>query len=103
MAKKVSQQICAKFPVLNKSRFKFSPSLSLNFFQFFHFLLLYSYIDNNILNLSILTTIMSSAPATNYKVADISLAAFGRKDIELSENEMPGLMYIRKSTVHLNH
>lgn len=34
--------------------------------------------------------------ATNYKVADISLAAFGRKDIELSENEMPGLMYIRK-------
>ncbi|GMM31310.1 adenosylhomocysteinase [Martiniozyma asiatica (nom. inval.)] len=34
--------------------------------------------------------------STNYKVADISLAAFGRKDIELSENEMPGLMYIRK-------
>lgn len=34
--------------------------------------------------------------ANNYKVADISLAAFGRKDIELSENEMPGLMYIRK-------
>lgn len=33
---------------------------------------------------------------SNYKVADISLAAFGRKDIELSENEMPGLMYIRK-------
>ncbi|CDR38794.1 CYFA0S02e05820g1_1 [Cyberlindnera fabianii] len=37
-----------------------------------------------------------SAPAANYKVADISLAAFGRKDIELSENEMPGLMEIRK-------
>merc|ERR1711868_274740 len=37
-----------------------------------------------------------SAPANNYKVADISLAAFGRKDIELSENEMPGLMDIRK-------
>ncbi|CDK29882.1 unnamed protein product [Kuraishia capsulata CBS 1993] len=37
-----------------------------------------------------------SSPASNYKVADISLAAFGRKDIELSENEMPGLMYIRK-------
>ncbi|ESW96301.1 hypothetical protein KL905_002533 [Ogataea polymorpha] len=33
---------------------------------------------------------------SNYKVADISLAAFGRKDIELSENEMPGLMYIRR-------
>ncbi|GMM47670.1 adenosylhomocysteinase [Pichia kluyveri] len=39
---------------------------------------------------------MSSAPSTTYKVADISLAAFGRKDIQLSENEMPGLMYIRK-------
>lgn len=37
-----------------------------------------------------------SAPAQNYKVADISLAAFGRKDIELSENEMPGLMHIRE-------
>ncbi|GMM33407.1 adenosylhomocysteinase [Saccharomycopsis crataegensis] len=34
--------------------------------------------------------------AQNFKVADISLAAFGRKDIELSENEMPGLMAIRK-------
>ncbi|KAJ2231906.1 S-adenosyl-L-homocysteine hydrolase, partial [Coemansia sp. RSA 475] len=29
-------------------------------------------------------------------VADISLAAWGRKDIELSENEMPGLMYLRE-------
>ncbi|KAJ1836378.1 S-adenosyl-L-homocysteine hydrolase [Coemansia sp. RSA 2706] len=32
----------------------------------------------------------------SYKVADISLAAWGRKDIELSENEMPGLMYLRQ-------
>ncbi|KAF5340353.1 hypothetical protein D9611_007925 [Ephemerocybe angulata] len=31
-----------------------------------------------------------------YKVADISLAAFGRKEIEIAENEMPGLMYLRK-------
>ena len=37
-----------------------------------------------------------AAQATNFKVADISLAAFGRKDIELSENEMPGLIYIRE-------
>ncbi|KAG7195424.1 S-adenosyl-L-homocysteine hydrolase [Scheffersomyces spartinae] len=37
-----------------------------------------------------------ATPAQNYKVADISLAAFGRKDIELSENEMPGLMDIRR-------
>ncbi|EDO15370.1 hypothetical protein Kpol_460p5 [Vanderwaltozyma polyspora DSM 70294] len=38
-----------------------------------------------------------SAPAENYKVADISLAAFGRKEIELAEHEMPGLMAIRKA------
>ncbi|PCH44965.1 S-adenosyl-L-homocysteine hydrolase [Wolfiporia cocos MD-104 SS10] len=31
-----------------------------------------------------------------FKVADISLAAFGRKEIELAENEMPGLMYMRE-------
>lgn len=34
--------------------------------------------------------------AENYKVADISLAEWGRKDIVLSENEMPGLMYLRE-------
>ncbi|HOJ66819.1 MAG TPA: adenosylhomocysteinase [Paludibacteraceae bacterium] len=31
-----------------------------------------------------------------YKVADISLADFGRKEIELAEKEMPGLMAIRE-------
>ena len=31
-----------------------------------------------------------------YKVADISLADFGRKEIEIAEREMPGLMSIRK-------
>ena len=31
-----------------------------------------------------------------YKVADMSLAEWGRKEIALSENEMPGLMAIRK-------
>lgn len=36
-----------------------------------------------------------SAPAHTFKVADLSLAAFGRKEIELAENEMPGLMAIR--------
>jgi adenosylhomocysteinase len=30
-----------------------------------------------------------------YKVADISLAAWGRKEIRLAEAEMPGLMSIR--------
>ncbi|KAK5940874.1 S-adenosyl-L-homocysteine hydrolase [Knufia obscura] len=38
----------------------------------------------------------SAAPAQKYKVADISLAAFGRREIELAEIEMPGLMEIRK-------
>jgi S-adenosylhomocysteine hydrolase len=37
-----------------------------------------------------------SAPATKFKVADLSLAAFGRKEIELAENEMPGLMATRE-------
>ena len=32
----------------------------------------------------------------NFKVADISLAEFGRKEIEIAEKEMPGLMSIRK-------
>ncbi|GET30761.1 adenosylhomocysteinase [Prolixibacter sp. SD074] len=32
---------------------------------------------------------------TNYKVRDISLAEFGRKEIEIAEKEMPGLMSIR--------
>ncbi len=31
-----------------------------------------------------------------YKVKDISLAGFGRKEIEIAEKEMPGLMSIRK-------
>ena len=30
-----------------------------------------------------------------YKVADISLADFGRKEIEMAEKEMPGLMALR--------
>jgi adenosylhomocysteinase len=34
--------------------------------------------------------------ATEYKVADISLADFGRKEIDIAEQEMPGLMSIRK-------
>ena len=34
--------------------------------------------------------------ATDYKVADISLAEFGRKEIDIAEQEMPGLMSIRR-------
>ena len=34
--------------------------------------------------------------ANDYKVADISLAQWGRKEISIAENEMPGLMALRK-------
>ena len=33
---------------------------------------------------------------TDYKVADISLAEFGKKEIKIAETEMPGLMAIRE-------
>jgi adenosylhomocysteinase len=45
------------------------------------------------------STSAAGRPATvadgDYKVADLSLAAFGRKEIQLAEHEMPGLMAIR--------
>jgi len=37
-----------------------------------------------------------SVPYVAYKVKDISLAAWGRKEIELAEAEMPGLMSLRE-------
>ncbi|HOY39231.1 MAG: adenosylhomocysteinase [Bacteroidales bacterium] len=40
-----------------------------------------------------MTTIISELP---YKVKDISLADFGRKEIDIAEKEMPGLMSIRR-------
>src|SRR3954462_15506616 len=33
--------------------------------------------------------------AADFKVADLSLADFGRKEIQLAEEEMPGLMTLR--------
>jgi adenosylhomocysteinase len=39
---------------------------------------------------------MSNTQTLDYKVADISLADFGRKEIDIAEHEMPGLMSIRK-------
>ncbi|MBU1997418.1 MAG: adenosylhomocysteinase, partial [Candidatus Omnitrophica bacterium] len=40
---------------------------------------------------------MNSVVETNdYKVKDMALAAFGHKEIELAETEMPGLMALRK-------
>ncbi len=37
----------------------------------------------------------NSAQAPAFKVADLSLASFGRLEIELAEHEMPGLMAMR--------
>ena len=44
-------------------------------------------------------TVPSDRPHTlgegDFRVADLSLAAFGRKEIRLAEHEMPGLMALR--------
>src|SRR6266576_777410 len=42
------------------------------------------------------TTIINPKTKQDYKVADISLADFGRKEIGIAEKEMPGLMAIRE-------
>ncbi len=39
---------------------------------------------------------MITQEVLNYKVKDITLAEFGRKEIEIAEKEMPGLLSIRK-------
>jgi adenosylhomocysteinase len=38
---------------------------------------------------------VTTKPAADYKVADLGLADFGRKEIEIAETEMPGLMALR--------
>ena len=40
-------------------------------------------------------TPVQDQPRADYKVADLSLAEFGRKEIKLAEHEMPGLMALR--------
>src|SRR5213595_925322 len=42
------------------------------------------------------TTTTEQKTKQDYKVADISLADFGRKEISIAEKEMPGLMAIRE-------
>merc|ERR1712158_85878 len=51
----------------------------------------HSFVSDHIHNLP--STTMAKVP---YKVADISLADYGRKELIMAENEMPGLMHIRK-------
>src|SRR4028118_566961 len=41
------------------------------------------------------TSPLTSDMATDFAVADLSLAAWGRKEIAIAETEMPGLMGIR--------
>ena len=40
-------------------------------------------------------TLVLSQDGNDYKVADMSLADFGRKELNLAEHEMPGLMATR--------
>jgi len=40
-------------------------------------------------------TAQTTDDGLDYRVADLSLAAFGRKEIQLAEHEMPGLMALR--------
>src|SRR6202521_1451512 len=46
--------------------------------------------------MSTITTTPDTTTKYDYKVADISLADFGRKEISIAEKEMPGLMAIRE-------
>src|SRR5450631_816434 len=43
-----------------------------------------------------MTTATLNSTAAEYKVADLALADWGRKEITVAEHEMPGLMSIRK-------
>ncbi len=43
-----------------------------------------------------MTTVATETTTEDYKVADIGLAEYGRKEIKLAEHEMPGLMRTRE-------
>jgi adenosylhomocysteinase len=43
-----------------------------------------------------MSTVVANGAALAYKVADMSLADWGRKEITIAESEMPGLMSIRR-------
>ena len=42
-----------------------------------------------------MSAVLKSVPASDHAIADLSLAAWGRKEIKIAETEMPGLMAIR--------
>ena len=43
-----------------------------------------------------MSAVVTESTSAAYKVADIGLAHWGRKEISIAEHEMPGLMAIRK-------
>ncbi|HKJ08292.1 MAG TPA: adenosylhomocysteinase, partial [Gammaproteobacteria bacterium] len=43
-----------------------------------------------------MSTQAADNPGADYKVADIGLADWGRKEIAIAETEMPGLMALRE-------
>ena len=43
-----------------------------------------------------MSTTTDQTTAADFKVADLSLAAYGRHELTLAEHEMPGLMAIRR-------
>src|SRR5215468_5849485 len=43
-----------------------------------------------------MSTTTKPAAGLDYKVADVTLAEWGRKEITIAESEMPGLMAIRR-------
>jgi len=45
--------------------------------------------------MTVLTSVTNSEPFSDFKVADINLAEWGRKEISIAESEMPALMALR--------
>jgi adenosylhomocysteinase len=49
-----------------------------------------------LLEISSMNAVVKTSAPADYKVADLALADWGRKEIDIAEHEMPGLMSIRK-------
>ena len=43
-----------------------------------------------------MSAVLASVPTKDYAIADLSLSAWGRKELNIAETEMPGLMAIRE-------
>jgi adenosylhomocysteinase len=43
-----------------------------------------------------MSAVIQPTTGADYKVADLNLADWGRKEIKIAETEMPGLMAIRE-------